>query len=261
PECQADCEAETFTVHLDSKPGKEVLLKLTNHFFFCRYLIFKRMRTRAGARGTWFFLGKIDWDDNKYEDSWHQVRQTGHKHWLIIRGQTGSGTGFESYDDTWYDVSKRGIRIVLNYTAKEGIYQWPKGVGWKLRSRIMPSSGHKSTVGIRFRASYTGLNYITNKYPFLFSKTRSIMFKWNSREKRFAFSNSGSQVSKEEFESVYQGRSWNEDAVLKYNLHDFEKIANGVDNKRKEWLRDFLTGCKNTAEKAALLQALRPLPV
>jgi len=71
-----------------------------------RYLIFGPTRVRAGKPTAWRFLGYIDHAFNKYETSWHRVIAQGNKHWLVIRGQTRSGTGFSSYDDTWYEVSK-----------------------------------------------------------------------------------------------------------------------------------------------------------
>jgi len=97
---------------------------------------------------------------------------------------------------------------------------------------------------------------MTNDYPFLFSKTRKVTFRWSSSQSRFVFSNSGSQVSQNEFESAYQERSWSEENILKYNLVDFKKIASGIGDKRKAWLRDFVSGCKDTPEKAVLVQAL-----
>lgn|SRR5262249_25282968 len=104
-QCQANCEARIYPVALTGRPGNEVLLKITN-FYFCRYLIFGPTRVRAGKPTAWRFLGYIDHAFNKYETSWHRVIAQGNKHWLVIRGQTRSGTGFSSYDDTWYEVSK-----------------------------------------------------------------------------------------------------------------------------------------------------------
>jgi hypothetical protein len=254
--CQADCESRTFPVALTGSTGKEVLLKITNSYF-CRYLIFRPTRVRVRSRKPWRFLGYIDHENNKYEMSWHRTVANGNKHWLVIRGQTGSGTGFSSYEDTWYQVSGRGIKEVLEYTARAHIAQWPKGIGWDLNSTIITrDTSTAMSVAVRFRASFSGLNYATRRYPFLFSRSVTVLFKWDSSRQRFTFVPSSNPISRTIFESIYQGDKWSDEAFVKFNFSQLLLIANRGNTRQREWLKDFLNRYKVSREKTALLQTL-----
>jgi hypothetical protein len=256
--CEADCDAELYKAELDGIVGEEVLLKLVKSFDLCRYLLFKPVDDQHSVKPKWLFLGYIDHDFNKYEMSWHRVADTGNKHWLVIRGQTGSGTGFSSYDDMWYEVSEDGVKEVLNYTARAHIAEWPKGLGWELRSAIIPQPyGDDQSAAVRFTVSYTGLNYMTDEYPALFSKSSRVQYRWDSSKASFAFDPSKSRVSKEEYDSVYQLEFQSIANFLKYNLDRLMKITKGKKVKSKEWLRDFLSKCEHTPERAALIEALK----
>jgi hypothetical protein len=48
------------------------------------------------------------------------------------------------------------------------------------------------------------------------------------------------------------------DVFLKYNSRRLMKIASGRDAAQKQWLKQFLDDCEDTAEKRTLLQALQP---
>jgi hypothetical protein len=255
-QCQANCEARIYPVALTVRTGNVLLLKITN-FYFSRYLLFRATRVRAGSQTAWRFLGYIDHAFNKYEMSWHRVIAQGNKHWLVIRGQTGSGTGFSSYDDTWYEVSKKGIREVLRYTARAHIAQWPKGIGWKLNSRIVSQDTRAGSVVVRFSVSFSGLNYMTERYPFLFSNWRAVRFRWDPAQRRFTFVNSVTAKSKDVFESVYQADHWSEEAFVKFNLSELLGIVKGRNSMQREWLRDFVSGYKDSPEKKRLLRAFR----
>jgi hypothetical protein len=257
-QCETNCDAKLYKIELDDIAGGAVLLKIMKSLYLCRYLLFKQVDDLRSVKPEWLFLGYIDHDFNKYEMSWHQVANTGNKHWLVIRGQTGSGTGFSSYDDTWYEVSGNGIKEVLNYTARTHIAQWPKGLGVELKSSIiLQPNGDDLSAAIKFTVSYSGLNYMTEDYPRLFSRSSSVKYNWDSSKASFVFDPSTSQVSKEEYDSVYQLESWNIESFLRYNLNGLAKIAKGEKVKSKEWLRDFLNECEYTPEKAALIETLK----
>ena len=257
--CQANCEARTFTVALTGCAGKEVLLKVTNSYF-CRYLIFRPTRVGVRSQKAWRFLGYIDHEDNKYEMSWHRTIANGNKHWLVIRGQTGSGTGFSSFEDIWYQVTGRGIKEVLEYKAKAHVAQWPKGIGWNLNSTIITrDTSSAMSVAVRFKASFSGLNYATRRYPHLFSKSVTVRFKWDSARQRFRLISSSMTISRRIFESIYQGDKWSKDAFVKFNFSQLLLIAKRGNSLQREWLKDFVNGYKESREKTALLHTLSRL--
>ena len=201
--CEGDVEARIFWVRLGTPPQPAILLKLTNVAFFCRYLLFMRCGERAHDGRGWLFLGSIDCDDNRYEESWHRVQPIGKSNWLMVRAQTVSGNVYQSYADTWYEVSKCGIRRVLQYTAKNNKGGWaPSGFGRDLRSEVHCSL-KRPAIEVRFTLSYRSSQ--GEEYHPLFRKTRRVRFKWDRRQRRFIFSKPGSQVSRAEFEYISGG--------------------------------------------------------
>src|SRR5688500_15597770 len=113
--CSGDCEAKLDRQELESTPGREVILALTQSYNFCRFLIFTRVRRTLTAKPRWKLLGYIDHDFNRYQMARHRVARAFGRNWLVIRGQEGSGSGHYLYGETWFEVSNRGVRPVLNY--------------------------------------------------------------------------------------------------------------------------------------------------
>src|SRR5262245_42122606 len=186
--CESSCEAHTFNLQLDDNPDREVLLKITKSFNFCRFLLFKKMSSHHDKNNRWKFLGYID-HENRYALARHTVVHSNSKHWLIIRGQTGSGTGYAAYADTWYEVSEKGIKSVLEYPAEVEENPFPEGLSRELRTKVAhhQASQKPLTMVVEFSMSYKGLDDMIGVYPYLFSKRQRVFFRWDSKVKKFVF--------------------------------------------------------------------------
>ena len=76
--CGSGCEAKVFRYELSSHTGPEVVLKLTQSFDICRYLIFGQAKD-----GGWKFLGHVDHDFNKYEMARQRIATVNGKPFLV----------------------------------------------------------------------------------------------------------------------------------------------------------------------------------
>ena len=101
-ECEG-CIASVQEYDLDNEPGDETLLKLSDGpMESFRYLVFKHQRN-----GKWSLLGHVDaW--GKYKDSQSIVLASGGHYWLVIQGQSASGSGVALYENRIFSVSDDG---------------------------------------------------------------------------------------------------------------------------------------------------------
>jgi hypothetical protein len=67
---------------------------------------------------------------------------------------------------------------------------------------------------------------------------------------------SRSDITEAEIETVYNNEELSHEEFVEYNFDDLLKLARGTDLKKKEWLKQFLTGLKESRLKTALQQAL-----
>ena len=284
--CSGDCEAKIYRHELDSTPGKEIILKLTQSYNFCRYLIFARGRTISRTGSKWKLLGYIDHDFNRYKMASHRIVRTSDTNWLVIRGQEGSGSGFSLYGETWYQVSDKGVRATLSYPFAGNTDPWPTGLGREFKARVF--SGRNSTrrynqILIRYRVAYTTLDYIKNDFTKLFANNHHAYYVWSKRSHTFVFDRTRSDITEDEINAIAGIETEDEpqagqqvgsmtfytqsetrafvgggyEVFLKYNSHRLMKIAMGKNTEQKQWLKQFLDDCENTAEKKALLKVLQ----
>lgn len=285
--CEGNCEAKIFRHELDGAPGEEVLLKLMRSDEFCRYVIFKQTTGASRGRAGWKPIGFIDHDFNKYEMARHRFIKAFGRNWLVIRGQEGSGSGYALYGDTWYEVSKKGVRATLNYPVDGHTYPWPTGVGWEFKATPLLSSrsvkGSKRLT-ISYSVSYTTLDYTKDKSQHLFTNKCYAHYVWSSRKRAFVFDTSHPGISEREIAAIANIESDDADEAddagakiggstffsslrgfvgsgyelfLKYNLRGLMRIAKGKDENLKEWLRQLLKDCEDVPEKKALSKALQ----
>jgi hypothetical protein len=283
--CSGDCEAKIYRHELDSTPGKEIILKLMQSYNFCRYLIFARARTNSRARSKWKLLGYIDHDFNRYKMSSHRIVRASGTNWLVIRGQEGSGSGFSLYGETWYQVSDKGVRATLSYPFAGNTDPWPIGLGRQFKARVFISRNsirRSNEILIRYRVTYSTLDYIKNDFKKLFANEHHAYYGWSKRSHTFVFDRKRSDITEDEINAIAGIETEDEpqggqqvgsmtfytqsetrafvgggyEVFLKYNSHRLMKIAMSKNAEQKQWLKQFLEDCENTAEKKALLQVL-----
>jgi hypothetical protein len=263
-ECSASCKAKISKAQLDEEADKELLLQIEFAGDFCRFLIFKQIKSSTDEKKQWILLGYIDHGFNKYEMASHKVITVGNKSFLVIRGQTGSGSGYSSYGDTWYEVDEKGIRGVLNYASSVGIYPYPDGLIRILRTKISQYQvcQEPCSVLVEFFKSYKGMTDSGKETPLLFTKKQNTFFTWDSQLNQFVFDAVKSGISKDEFESIYYcgldsfDHCESNEEFLKHNLKSLLLVARGSNSESKKWLYQFLANCNETSEKNLLLKAL-----
>jgi hypothetical protein len=274
-ECGGDCTAEISTLDLNSKPGPEVILKLTGFSERCRFLVFRKVGR------AWTVVGHVDHNFNRYQMARHRVVRFSGKPWLLIRGQEGSGSGFSLYSETWYQVSQSGIRSVLSYPVAGTTYPWPAGLAREFKAQTITDSKSSGDLVLRYIVSYIKLDYNSNKPSNFMINEHRVRFKWNKKTKSFKFNPARSDVSEAEISAIaniedekssagktlgsmkfYSGtenKAWvggGYEVFLKYNLGSLMKVASDKNNKDREWLRLFLNDCHDIPEKRALTAAL-----
>lgn len=272
--CSNDCEARIYRHELNARAGTEVVLKLTRSFAFARFLVF----TRAGDNRSWTFLGFVDHDFNKYEMARHRVARASGRTFLVIRGQEGSGSGYALYSETWYDANDGALKPVLSYPAEGHTYPWPNGLGREFKAKNLPDLSRSSSVTIQYTATYSP----GDKSRLIFVNTHQLTYFWDNQVKKFGLDPKASNISEAEvaaianietedepkagtkigdttFYSAAEARSFiggGYEVFLKYNVGRLTSIATGRDAHAKAWLKQFLTECRDTDEKKALIAIL-----
>lgn len=283
PKCGGDCEAKIFRHELDSRPGKEVVLKLVHSLDSVRYLVFTSKRFPTG-KFRWKFIGHIDHDFNRYEMSSHRVDRALGRNWLIVRGQEGSGSGFYLYGETWYEVSARGIRYVLSYPSEGRTDPVTAGLSWEFKTQplVVRKSDGQSSIVMRFVARYAANDFAKEKFADHYINRRKAIYVWDKRSRTFVFNRQRSNISEMEIDAVANvpiepqeagpgatigGSTFFSDVkgfvgygfemFLKLNSTRLMKIAHGKDPDRREWLDAFLKQCNDIPEKQMLSRALQ----
>ena len=279
--CAGDCEGEIFESELNGKPGKEVILKLTKSFNFCRYLIFEPV---ALGRIRWKLLGYIDHDFNRYQMARHRVIRAFGRNWFVLRGQEGSGSGYYLYGETWFEVVHRGVRPVLHYSVEGHTDPGLGGLKWEWKGRPFASRGPNKGRAIRltFDVFYTAKSFENHHFTRRFIVRRHANYVWNRSSREFVFDLSHSSISEREMNAVANVESEPSQEVqgvgiagsmffsnlkgfvgsgfemfIRLNVGRLLQIAKGEDHRTKDWLREFLKQCDDTSEKQVLEIALQ----
>ncbi len=275
-DCSNDCEARVFRHELSADKGPEVVVKLTRFVDFCRYLIFARAQDGRG----WKFLGHIDHDFNKYEMARHRIAYVNGEPLLVVRGQEGSGSGYALYAETWYDVSDNGVKPVLSYPSDGHTNPWPAGLARSFKATTIPAAARGNQLIVQYTVSYDTAGYDNDNVKLEFVNQHRAAYNWDAASGKFVLDPQQSNISVAEIAAIANIESEDEpregtkigettfyssskafigggyEVFLKYNLPRLMTIAKGKSAKSKSWLKQFLTECRDTDEKKALLAAL-----
>ena len=276
--CPGDCEGKIFTAELTGKPGKEIILKLTKSYNFCRYLIFERINSSSG-KVHWRLIGHIDHDFNRYQMASHRIVRAFGRNWFVLRGQEGSGSGYYLYGETWFEVGPDGIKAVLNYSADGYTDPGLGGLKWELKGQPLAFRRVHKTRVIRlgFEIQYAARGFGKSDFKMNFVVKRHADYVWDKESGEFVFDSHHSTISEREMNGVANiGDEPSEEnggttigqtsffsglkgfvgggfeIFLRLNIKRLEKIAQGPNNSSKEWLREFLKECDDVPEKLPL---------
>lgn len=245
------CKANTFQYDLDNDSTNEVVLQIKNYFGESyRYLVFKPSRD-----GDWKFLGHIDvWA--KYPPSDPFVFMSNDQAWLVVQSTAGTGSGLGAWLDTVYHVSDRGVRPVASYLGRVGQNGEPSFPAKEFVGRLVSCEmkGGRAILTVAYTVEYSG-------FPAggisLFTKRQKAVLVGSLGKGTSFLDVAHSEMSQDEFDSIYNFDSMGSEEFLKYNHAELRAIAAGNNVEKKKWLTEFLTTCDEGLIKRELLGLLR----
>ena len=244
-ECR-NCKAEIFHYDLDDEPGNEILLKVSEHWGErARFLVFKWRH----PEDLWALLGHADgW--GKYIEPYHMILLSGGKPWLVIRGQGASGSGIALYNDYIYQISN----------GAEGVQSGaPDGATRAFIARVASCEVKhgQAIVELDLSVEYSAYDPEGHQFIDLFKKRQRATLLQRLNEDSHVLDARRSNLSKHEFDSVYNVDSLYEDDFVRFYFAELSRIAASRNSAQKKWLSEYLKTLEHTAEVRRLEQILR----
>lgn len=245
-----NCKAQTFEYNLDNDAHSEVVLRISDRMTeSSRYLVFKE-RAYDDAE----LLGDIEaW--GKYRPSTHAVLLSGGRQWLVVESQAATGSGLSAYLHTIYQVSNRGVKPGVSYLSEinqSGFYFFPSK-----RIVAQPVSCEIEAGRMKATVSYT-VQYFHEFEKSLFTKQQTAVLTAIVGRGSTRLVPAASNITKYEFETVFNFDSMGDDEFLNYNRSELRAIAVGSDTTKKNWLKEYLKTCESSSRvKRELLSLLR----
>jgi hypothetical protein len=87
------CRAEAFEFDMDGDAENEVIVRVANGIEECRYLVFKKDRSKEGYK----LAGHFDHDFGRYQMPVHHFVLSRGKAYMVVRVQAASGSGVAAY--------------------------------------------------------------------------------------------------------------------------------------------------------------------
>jgi len=252
-ECDG-CNAEVSYYDLDNEPGDEALLRIEDELQESyRYLILKQVRT--SSEGDWKLLGHVD-ARGKYRPSQALVLASGGYNWLVVQGQTASGSGVALYNTRLYELTSKGIKLVVDYESEgyqSSFEAWP--TKW-FTSKIISCENNRgrSVATVEFTVDYSVWSK-DDKEVSLFVKRQIAVFEKTSNHKA-VLNTTRSSVSNHELKSVYYIDSMTDVDFLQYNYDELVKLATHGNRDQRLWLKSYLKQYAVNSEQQRKLTAL-----
>jgi hypothetical protein len=241
------CKAQSFNYNLDDDADKEIVLRIADDAAESyRYLVFKE-RSYDDVK----LLGHID-ARGKYRPSTHAVILSGGKAWLVVEEQAANGSGLAAYMETVYRVSSNALELVVSYFSEVTESGWTLLPSKHFIGHLVSceAEGGRARVTVSYDIEYADDN------TRLFVKRQTAAMEGSFRE-GLTINASRSNITSHEFDSVYNYFSMDEDDFLTYNETELRAIAVGKDSEKKQWLKEFLDRCRNSAIRSELVRLLR----
>jgi len=249
-ECE-DCIASVQDYDLDNEPGDETLLKLADGpMESFRYLVFKRQ-----TNDKWRLLGHVDaW--GKYKDSQSIVLASGGHSWLVIQGQSASGSGVALYENRVFSISKNGLKEIASYESdgfQSGLAYWPTK---EFTSRILSCelAGNQTKLTVEFTIDYWTWNSDNKRLP-LSSKRQTAVFIKSKNGKPILDPNESS-ITEHEMAHICNIDSMTDIDFLQYNYSELLNLATQGNHAQKSWLKNYLKAYASDSVKKQTLAAL-----
>ena len=243
------CVASVQDYDLDNEPGDETLLKLADSLAQSfRYLVFKRQ-----TNDKWRLLGHVDgW--GKYKDSQSIVLASGGRSWLVIQGQSASGSGVAFYENRVFSISNNGLTEIASYECdgfQSDLYPWPTK---EFTSRILSCelAGNQTKLTVEFTIDYS--TFADKRVP-LFSKRQTAVF-IKSKNGKPRLDPHDSSITEHEMAHIYNIDAMTDIDLLQYNYSELLNLATRGNHAQKSWLKNYLKAYASDSVKKQTLAAL-----
>jgi len=247
------CTTKLDSYDLDSEPGDEVVLKISNGLSEgYRYLVFKAV---ADSTDRWHLIGHVD-EWGKYKEAQDLIVLSGSRMWLVTQGQSASGSGVAFFHNRVFTVSRNRLKEVASYEcegSQSGENGWPTK-DFSTRILDIQSAQGETSVKVEFNVDYSSWTGGDKELP-LFSKRQLAVFVSSRNSGQFLDKNQ-STLTQRELNHIYTVDSMTNADFLKYNLSELLNLAKRGTKAQKNWLKEFLERCDGSAEKQQLQAAL-----
>jgi hypothetical protein len=254
------CTAETFELETaDEARRKTVALKISFEAgYYYQYLIFRQSDPDRN-KDDWKFLGGVESPLQQYGPPKHRIETGDGRTWFVVRELWGRGSGMIAYGDVWYEIKEGKVERAVAYPVEGHNIPCLSALGRSYKTILLRHELENGvyTIPVQFIVSYN-ISHCDkgNDSPPLFAKNQKAYFMWDSAKEKFVLDVSRSDITEAEIETVYNNEELSHEEFVEYNFDDLLKLARGTDLKKKEWLKQFLTGLKESRLKTALQQAL-----
>src|SRR5688572_29590738 len=139
-ECPGTCRATVFDVGRDAQQSRRSVLRICYAGGAdCRYIVFKKEQ-------QWRVVGLIESLHNQYRPPEHRFVTSKEGCWFAIKQLSGRGTGFLSYSEFWYDLSKSNLPVVLDYPVSGTSVQGDRSRDYEFTSTVSLNRLHPVSI-------------------------------------------------------------------------------------------------------------------
>lgn len=260
--CRGGCSSETFDIATaDEELGKTVALKISFEAGdFYQYLVFRRMKSDPTAAEKWVLIGYIDARGQPFGSPAHRIESGEGRTWFVVRELWGRGSGMIARGEVWYEIKGAELKRVLSYPVEGHNIPCQNSLGRSYKSFLARHGSVNGvyTVPVQLLVSYNISDCgRRDDPPSLFAKGQKAYYVWDEQQGRFVLDASQSDVTVDEISNVYNSEGLSHEEFAEYNLSELLELARGGNTRQKDWLRQFLTGIKDSPAKRALEQAIR----
>ncbi|MFQ5899276.1 MAG: hypothetical protein ACE5JN_13680, partial [Candidatus Methylomirabilia bacterium] len=148
---------------------------------------------------------------------------------------------------------EEGPKEILRYPVRGHVIGWGLAFDRKFAAKVLNQKEVNgiSTVEVQLSASYYNALFkemrVRSLEHLLFSTKRTARFVWNPLERRFVLDDSGSELSREHIDGLFNDVHG---GFLKHNFEELTTLAASGGDDEKAWLKEFLrlVGEENRSE-------------
>jgi hypothetical protein len=258
-DCQPDlpCEAWIQALQLSSDRSEFLAVRFTQpDRELNRYLVFRQ------TGNAWKLVGHIDSGFAKYFDPVLYPKELSNKWWLVLREQSGSGTGYYESIQRWFELRAGALQEVLSILSDAYVLGYPGE--FAIRPTAIVTDFQQGSIGDLFRVLYRVAFTLVDENgvdrAFFGSTEEASLYRRDRSEVAF-------------HPDVPKGTIYDEIRALRYKTaqdlatwflsHDFQnlmKIARGPASIEQEWLRENLKELPPSEAREKLRRTLRVTP-